>query len=97
MGLMFFYIYQPCTLSFLIGLVKAEADVIARSFEASLGRRMLLVVVPPDSMEIKLGSSDQKASPSVGKNTRILLAPCSGMEVHPYSYFWWCGFMKKTN
>ena len=97
MGLMFFYIYQTCTLSFPIGLVKAEAYVIARSFEASLGRRMLVVVVPPDSMETKLANSDQKASPLAGKNTRILLALCSGMEVHPYSYFWWCGFMKKIN
>ena len=41
----------------------------------------------PDSKETELGSSDQVAFPSAGKNTRIVLMPCSGMEVHPYSYF----------
>ena len=44
-------------------------------------------VVPPDSKETKLGISDQEASPSAGKNTMIVLVPCSGMEVNPYSYF----------
>ena len=48
--------------------------------------------VLPDSKETELGSSDQEASPSVGKNTRVVLVPCSCMEVHPYSYFWWCGY-----
>ena len=46
----------------------------------------------PDSKEIQLGSSDQEASPSAGKNTGVVLVPCSHMEVHPYSYFWWCGY-----
>ena len=32
------------------------------------------------------------ASPSVGKNTGIVLVPCSCMKVHPYSYFRWCGY-----
>ena len=31
----------------------------------------------------ELGSSDQEDSPSVGKNTRVVLVPCSGMEVRP--------------
>ena len=22
----------------------------------------------------------------------VVLVPCSHMEVHPYSYFWWCGY-----
>ena len=39
--------------------------------------------VPPDSKETKLGSSNQEASPSVGKNTRVVLVPCSRMEVRP--------------
>ena len=47
--------------------------------------------VPPDSKDTELGSSDQEASPSAGKNTRVVLVPCSRMEVHPYSYFWWYG------
>ena len=32
--------------------------------------------VPPDSKEAKLGSSQQEASPSAGKNTRIDLVSC---------------------
>ena len=48
--------------------------------------------LPPDSKETKLGSSDQEASPSAGKNTRVVLVPCLCMEVRPYSYFWWCGY-----
>ena len=43
--------------------------------------------VPPDSKETELGSSDQEASPSAGKNTRVVLVPCSCTEVRPYSYF----------
>ena len=44
------------------------------------------------SKETELGSSDQEASPSAGKNTRAVLVPCSSMEVRPYSYFRWCGY-----
>ena len=43
----------------------------------------------PDSKETELGSSDQEASPSAGKNTGVVLVPCLCMEVCPYSYFWW--------
>ena len=32
--------------------------------------------VPPDSKETELGSSDQEASPSARRNTRIVLVPC---------------------
>ena len=32
--------------------------------------------VLPDSKETELGSSDQEASPSSGKNTGIVLVPC---------------------
>ena len=45
-----------------------------------------------DSKETKLGSSNQEASPSAGKNTGVVLVPCSRMEVRPYSYFRWCGY-----
>ena len=34
-----------------------------------------------------VGSSDQEASPSAGKNIGIVLVLCSSMEMHPYSYF----------
>ena len=48
--------------------------------------------VPPDSKETELGSSNEEASPSEGKITRVFLVPCSRMDVRPYSYFLWCGF-----
>ena len=32
--------------------------------------------VSPDSKETELGSSDQEASPSAGKNIRVVLVPC---------------------
>ena len=44
------------------------------------------------SKEAELGSSDQEASPSVGKNTGVVLVPCLHMEVRPYSYFQWCRY-----
>ena len=34
----------------------------------------------PDSKEIQLGSSDQEASPSAGKNTGVVLVPCLRTE-----------------
>ena len=43
--------------------------------------------VPPDSKETELGSSNQEAFPSAGKNTVVVLVPCSTMEVRLYSYF----------
>ena len=48
--------------------------------------------VPPDRKETELGSIDQEASPSAGKITGVVLVPFSHMEVHPYSYFQWCGY-----
>ena len=48
--------------------------------------------VAPDSKETELGSSDQEASPSAGKNTGVVLVPCSCIEVRPYSYFRLCGY-----
>ena len=32
--------------------------------------------VPPDNKEAELGSSDQEASPSAGKNNGVVLVPC---------------------
>ena len=48
--------------------------------------------VPPDGKETELGNSDQEAFPSAGKNTGVVLVPCTCMEVRPYSYFRWCGY-----
>ena len=38
--------------------------------------------MPPDSKETELGSSDQEAFPSAGKNTGVVLVPCLCMNVH---------------
>ena len=46
----------------------------------------------PDIKETKLGSTDQGASPSAGKNSGVVLLSRSRMKVHPYSYFGWCGY-----
>ena len=45
-----------------------------------------------ENKETKLGSSNQEASPSAGKNTEVVVIPSLSMEVHPYSYFQWCGY-----
>ena len=42
---MFYYIDQPCTPSFPIGLAKTESDFIIRSVETRLGRSTLVVAV----------------------------------------------------
>ena len=42
--------------------------------------------------DTKLGSSNQEASPSAGKNIRVILVQCSCIEVHPYSHLWWYGY-----
>ena len=42
--------------------------------------------------EAELGISNQEVSTSAGKNTGVVLVPCSHMEVCPYCYFWWCGY-----
>ena len=42
---------------------------------------------PPDSKETELGSRDQEASPSAGKNNEVVLVSLLHMEAGPYSYF----------
>ena len=39
--------------------------------------------MPPDGKETKLGSSNQEASPSAGKNTGIVLLPCRAWKCVP--------------
>ena len=39
--------------------------------------------VLPDSKETKLGSSNEEASPSAGKNTRVVLVPCHAWKCVP--------------
>ena len=40
-------------------------------------------IVLPDSKETELGSSDQEASPSAGKNNGIVLVPCCTWKCVP--------------
>ena len=37
--------------------------------------------MPPDSKKTELGSSNQEVFPSAGKNTGVVLVPCSRMKV----------------
>ena len=39
--------------------------------------------MPPDNKETKLRSSNRKASPSAGKNTRVALVPCPAGKCVP--------------
>ena len=39
--------------------------------------------VPPDSKETELGSSNQEASPSAGKNTGVVLVPSGTRKCVP--------------
>ena len=50
--------------------------------------------VLPDNKKTELGSSDQEAFPSAGKNNAVVLVPCLHMEMRPYSYFQWCGYFR---
>ena len=47
---------------------------------------------PADNKETGLGSSNQGAFPSAGKNTGVVIVSCSYMEVCPHSYFWCFGY-----
>ena len=40
-------------------------------------------IVPHDSKETKLGSSNQEASPSAGKYTKVVLVPCCAWKCVP--------------
>ena len=39
--------------------------------------------MPPDRKYTELGSSDQEASPSAGKNTMVVLVPCCAWKCVP--------------
>ena len=51
---------------------------------------------PADNKETGLGSSNQEAFLSAGKNTGVVIASCSRMELCPHSYFWWFGYFWGT-
>ena len=55
---MFYYIDQPRTPSFPIGLVKSKSDFIVRSVETGLGRETLVVAVISDDAYPFLAFSD---------------------------------------
>ena len=53
--------------------------------------------VPADSKDTKLGSSNEEASPSAGKNTRVVLVSClciptaisGGVDIYEVSVCHW--------
>ena len=51
--------------------------------------RRFLVALPADSKETKLGSRNQEASSSAGKNTSVVLVPCHTWNHDPAAIF--CG------
>ena len=67
----------------------AFSDLTCRPEDTGIS---VFCTVLPDSKDTELGSSNQEASPSAGKNTGVVLVPCSPMEVRSYSYFRWCGY-----
>ena len=46
--------------------------------------------VPPDSKETELGSSNWEASPSAGKNTKIVSVPCYAWKSVPTAIWGIC-------
>ena len=75
-------------------LVVAVISVDAYPFLAfpDLTRHLTYTGIGVRTKKIELRSSDQETFPSAGKNTGVVLVPCSRMEVHAYSYFQWCTF-----
>ena len=67
-------------------------EVVTLLVMVPLTLTLMVSLLPPDSNETELGSSDKEASPSASKNTGVVLVPCSSMEVRPYCYFRWCGY-----
>ena len=75
----------------IIDLVVAVINVEAYPFFGFLRtdmspwgyRNECFLVVPPDSKKAKLGSSDQKASPSSAKNAGVVLVPCCSSKYVP--------------
>ena len=63
----------------------AVSDLICHLEDMGIG----VFWLSPDRNKTELGSSDQEASLSAGKNAGVVLVPCSSMKVRPYSYFWW--------
>ena len=55
---MFYYINQPRTPLFPIGLAKTESDLIVRSVENGLGRRILVVAMISVDAYLFLAFSD---------------------------------------
>ena len=54
--------------------------------------------VPPDSMETELGSSNQEASASAGKNTGVVLVTCYAygsvsLQLCPVVWIPWVSFV----
>ena len=77
------YIDQLRTPFFPIGLVKNESGFIVRSAVISVNACTFfwLSQTLPVTLRTELGSSDQQASPSAGKNTGVPTATYVGVDI----------------
>ena len=75
-------------LSFFITLISLGAQI----WDAQTQYILLSILVSVNPWETKLGSNQQEASPSAGKNTGVVLVSFSHTKVCTYSYFRWCGY-----
>ena len=100
---MFYYIYQTCTPSFPIGLVKTKSDFIVRSVETDLGRWMLVVAVIRWISRCflvvlcHLIVTTQVVTKSfLRRQVKIWdsFSAMSHMEKQAYSFFWCCGYFQ---
>ena len=90
---------HKCKKKFCPHKILANFEIKSPHYNGSGGGRNHMFsgcTVPANSKETKLGSSDQEASPSAGKNTRVALVLCWRMEVCPDSYFGWCGYFLRS-
>ena len=118
-----FYIDQPPTPSFPIGLAETESGFIVRLVETGLVRWTLVIAVISVDAYPFLGFLRPDLSPwgygnrcflvvlcclivrrpnlevatkrllhQQVKILGVVLVQCSHMEMHPYSYFRWCGY-----
>ena len=62
----------------------AFSDLTCHLKDTGIG---VFCTVPPDSEETELGSSDQEASPSAGKNIGVVLVPCHTWKCVPTAIF----------
>ena len=84
--------YWASHFSCFFGIMLGRNLEYLRNLRSSNRWFILCTMFPADSKETGLGSSNQEAFPSAGKNAGVVIVSCSRMEVWPHSYFWWFGY-----